>query len=308
MIDPKDKLVRYARTGCESAFSHLVNYYGSLVVRSAQRRVMDFHLAEEVVQNVFATLAKKAAKVSEYHSISAWLHETTRRESAKVLRSQIRHERRVKALKKDQDAMTMSDPQAQNLRDLLPHLEEALDSLKSSERQILLARFFDEDSFRDIAKKTGKSESACKMRLSRSLEKLNLILSRRGITFSAATLGMLLQTEWAKAAPSLPVVSLSALQDTSPLTTALVTIKNTKVLMMVVLALLVAAAISVTLHQQKTLNRSSAHSSSSITGGSSSESLSPYSALRDVKKKAFIETHQFVDLENFVYLLRLSKM
>jgi len=303
MIEPKVELIRYARTGSEQAFRKLVSYYGGLVANSARRRVADSHLAEEVVQNVFTTLAKKAVKVSEYHSISAWLHETTRRESAKALRSQIRHERRVAAVKSDQAPDVVSDMQTQNLRDLLPHLDQALDSLKLSEREVILARFFDEQSFRDIAQQTGKSESACKMRLSRALEKLNLTLSRRGVTFSTATLAILLQTEWSKAASSMPVIATPSFEFTNLFTSIFTAMNNTKILVFAALALLVTAAISLTFREEKSSSQVSptSTSSSSISLRGSSSELSRHATPRQERKiqKKFIAIHQVEDLEHF---------
>ena len=201
MPDWKDELAQYAQTGNEAAFRRLVENYGSLVLHSARRRVGDADLAEEVAQNVFAALARKAKRVGQYQSISAWLFESTRREAAQVMRSQSRHRRRVEALKGEVDFEMTSDDHAKELRELRPHLEEAMDGLKSGEREILFARFFEERSFREIAREAGKSESACKMSLTRALEKLQRFLSGRGITFSAVTLGMLLQTEFAEGAP-----------------------------------------------------------------------------------------------------------
>ncbi|YCM46346.1 sigma-70 family RNA polymerase sigma factor [Verrucomicrobiaceae bacterium 227] len=201
MPDLNDDLTRYARTGSEVAFRRLVERCGSLVLNSAQRRVGNPDLAKEVAQNVFAALAVKAEKVSQYQSVSAWLFESTRRESALVLRGQARHRRRVEALKVDNSSDMTTDDHSKELRELRPHLEAAVDSLKRSEREILIARFFDERSFREIAGEVGKSESACKMSLSRALEKLQRFLNGRGITFSVVTLGGLLQTEFAQAAP-----------------------------------------------------------------------------------------------------------
>ncbi|MDF1714992.1 MAG: sigma-70 family RNA polymerase sigma factor [Akkermansiaceae bacterium] len=202
MIDPKAELTKYARHGSEAAFRSLVDHYSGLVFNSALRRVSDSSLAEETAQNVFAHLARKATQVSKYRSISAWLFETTRLESAKTLRTVHRHQRKLKALSETYPHSTMTDDLERELRDLLPHLEETLDSLKPGEYQILLARFFDNQSFPEIATSTGKSESACKMSLRRTLEKLRLKLTSRGITLSTITLGTLLQTEWARAAPT----------------------------------------------------------------------------------------------------------
>lgn len=201
MPDARDDLALFARSGNESAFRRVVDCYGSFVLHAARRRVGEDGLAEEVAQGVFCRLAQKAATVSKYQSVAAWLHETTKREAAHCLRSQVRHRRRVESYQSEPQATMTSDDHARELRELRPFLEEAVDSLKSAERAILFARLFDERGFREIAGELGKSESACKMSLSRSLEKLRKFLNARGITYSAVALASLLQAEWARAAP-----------------------------------------------------------------------------------------------------------
>jgi len=207
MPTPEEDLARFAHSGCEDAFRNVIDHYGSLVLNTARRRVRDAGLAEELAQNVFVLLARKAGKVSRYRSVSAWLFETTRLEAAKLLRGQVRHQRRIEAFTLESQEMDMTDDH--ELRNLLPNLEEALDSLKAAERKILLSRFFDEQSFREIASSTGKTESACKMALSRTLEKLRRKLQAQGISVTVIALGTFLQIEWAKSAPVATLSSLS---------------------------------------------------------------------------------------------------
>ena len=253
MPDPKDDLARYAHNGCEDAFRRVIDHYGALVLNTARRRVHEAGLAEELAQNVFVLLARKAGKVSGYRSVSAWLFETTRLEAAKLLRGQFRHRRRVEAFAHESQGQAMTDDN--ELRNLLPNLEEALDSLKAIERQILLSRFFDEQSFREIASSTGKSESACKMALSRALEKLRRKLQARGISVTVITLGTFLQTEWARSAP---ITTLSSLAGSvirpapvgAAISKTIMTISPYKILLFSVVALLIGACFTLTPNEE----------------------------------------------------------
>ena len=59
MIEDDELLVRYGKYRDEAAFKELVRRYLNLVYSAASRRVGDRHLAEDVTQAVFMTLAQK---------------------------------------------------------------------------------------------------------------------------------------------------------------------------------------------------------------------------------------------------------
>ncbi len=209
----RDALAEFARSGDEAAFRRAVEEFAGLVLGGARRRVGDAGLAEEVAQNVFAILARKAKAVARHASISAWLHTTTRLESAKALRGRQRHRRKLEALAAhiETAAATMEDEHdTEAWRDALPHLEAALDRLPEADRKLLLARYFEGRGFRDLARDSGRSEAACKMRVRRALDRLGGWMARRGVTLPAAALAAGLTAEWAKAAPAATAASLSA--------------------------------------------------------------------------------------------------
>jgi RNA polymerase sigma-70 factor, ECF subfamily len=56
-------------------------------------------------------------------------------------------------------------------------LEDALDGLSPDHRDVILMRKFEELSFGEIARRTGRSEDACRMLLARAMTALTLRLS-----------------------------------------------------------------------------------------------------------------------------------
>ena len=80
-------------------------------------------------------------------------------------------------------------------------LDAALDSIPERDRSVLIARFFDRRRFDEIAYRTGKSETACKVQVKRALEKLASLLRARGVALSASALASGLASEFANAAP-----------------------------------------------------------------------------------------------------------
>src|SRR6478609_7278486 len=94
--EPSDQdLVRaYVEAGSDSAFQGLVLRYVDLVHSVALRLVRDPHLAEDVSQAVFLTLAKDAKRLSHKLAsgvpLSGWLHLTTRNLAIKTVRTESR--------------------------------------------------------------------------------------------------------------------------------------------------------------------------------------------------------------------------
>lgn len=210
--DHHPALAEFAESADEDAFVRVVEEFSGLVFTSANRRTGDRELAREVAQNVFAIAARKAARLARHPSLSAWFYTTTRLESAKALRTRQRHQRRVEALSNEMTshAHAMTAEEQENWRDALPALDHSLDRLKPAERDILLGRYFEGRSFKEIAAGCGKSEAACKMSLRRTLTKLRGWLSGRGVTLSATALVAGLTAEFSKAAPASVAASLPA--------------------------------------------------------------------------------------------------
>ena len=68
-------LERYTATRCGASFRELVDGHAALVYSAALRITGgDSGLAEDVMQNVFASLAAKPAAVRDGKGLAAWLH------------------------------------------------------------------------------------------------------------------------------------------------------------------------------------------------------------------------------------------
>ena len=107
----------------------------------ARRRTGDSAIAEEVAQNVFVLLAKKAPALAGRPGLGAWLHRAAVLESRNFTRSEMNRRRMMDAY---QEGLTQgasaSEPAVEALR---PVLDEAFDRLGEPDRRILVMHFFE---------------------------------------------------------------------------------------------------------------------------------------------------------------------
>jgi RNA polymerase sigma factor (sigma-70 family) len=177
----------FAREGDQAAFAALARRHVDLVYATALRKTEDPGAAEEVAQNVFLSLARKAWQFAPDNSLPAWLYRAALLESKDWLRSELRRRRREQTAA--ELATTMNTPdQEPALRALLPLLDEALLSLREKERAALLLRFFENQPLKEVGAALGVGEDAAQKRVASALQKLTAFFQRRG--FKSATIAV----------------------------------------------------------------------------------------------------------------------
>jgi RNA polymerase sigma factor (sigma-70 family) len=207
MIDDGQLLQRYTRERSESAFGELVTRHIDLVYSVALRVTGgDSHLAQDVTQTVFLDLARKAPSLPHVAVLAGWLYRHAWFTAAKMVRTERRRQIR------EQTAMEMralDDNTGSPWELIAPHLDEGLNQLSASDRDAIVLRFFKQQDFRVIGAALGVSEDTAQKRVSRALEKLRGVLSKRGATLTATALASALTAEAVVAAPAGLAVSVS---------------------------------------------------------------------------------------------------
>ena len=199
MMDSQQLLVDYAKNGSETAFRELVSRYIDLVYSTAFRLVDgDSHRAQDVAQTVFMDLAQQALKLSGDAMLGGWLHRHTCFAAAKVLRG----ERRRQVRERQAVEMNALNATETRLTELAPVLDEVIDELGDEDRKAILLRFYERRDLRSVGEALGSSENAAQKRVTRALNQLHSMLTRRGIALSAAALGTALAGEAVTAAPA----------------------------------------------------------------------------------------------------------
>lgn len=201
MNEDAELLRRFAETHAEDAFAQLVQRHLGLVYHTALRRTNgDAHLAQDIAQQVFTTLAKDARTLSRHAVLSGWLYVTTRHLAANVMRAEHRRKQREEAAHRLQETLPATSAAAWD--QLRPELDAVMDELSGPDRDAVLLRFFEDQSYAHIGATLDISEDAARMRVDRALDKLRSLLAHRGIESTAAALGTVLIGHAAGAAPA----------------------------------------------------------------------------------------------------------
>jgi RNA polymerase sigma factor (sigma-70 family) len=204
-----DLLAEFRESRSEKAFSELVRRYTNLVYSVAKRRLANVSLAQEVTQIVFIRLAKASPNIRGDAELVAWLHRTTVNVSIDLWRSESRRRAREEHV-----AAMQPDDRTENpaWTEIAPVLDEALNELEDTDRQVILLRFFEQKSMRELGSRFGISEDAAKMRVSRAMDKLRTRFAGMGAACTAAALGAVLMEHSVEAAPADLASTLAALR------------------------------------------------------------------------------------------------
>jgi RNA polymerase sigma factor (sigma-70 family) len=189
----------YAAEGSETAFRSLVARHVSLVYATALRQVGDRGLAEEITQNVFVALARKAGRLGRSETIAGWLHRAAILESKARLRAELRRHRREEVAAQiaaiEREGTSPFDT-------LVPLLDEGLLNLRQGDRLALVLRFLEERSLQDVGQALGLDEDAARKRVSRALDRLAEFFRQRGLVVPAAAGVAAVFTNATQAAPA----------------------------------------------------------------------------------------------------------
>ncbi len=200
-------LRRYAVKESDTDFEMVLRRHLDLVYGTAMRRLRDPYLAQEVTQNVFVSLAKKAGGFRPESQVAGWLHRAAVLEANHCLRTELRRRRREERAAE----MGQENPNGENgSDDLIDLLDDGLLRLPDKNREALILRFFHEKSLRDVGQALGIGEDAAQKRVAKSVKLLANFFRRKGyaVSISALTVSFFQQ-----ASPAAPVAVETAVME-----------------------------------------------------------------------------------------------
>jgi RNA polymerase sigma factor (sigma-70 family) len=207
----EDDLSLYSRTRDATAFERVVRRHVDMVYTCCRRELHgDTSLADDATQAVFIVLSRKvlAGFVPPAPRLNGWLFCTARYCCDNLRRSQARrtrHERKAAQMRHETQDGSQSDT------DTEIQIHHALGRLRDSERQVLLLRFFDRLSFREVGLALHISEAAAKFRANRALKRMGRLLTgRSATTLAGGALPVWLASNATAAAPEAVVTSAAA--------------------------------------------------------------------------------------------------
>lgn len=200
-------LQEYVRDGSQAAFAGLVERYLGFVYGVCRRETGDPCLAEDVTQVVFLLLARKAPTLRPGTVLSGWLFQTARFASRDALKRESRRQRREE---KAAEAMLQELTPDLTWHELEPVLNDALARLSEADRNIVLLRFFEDQSLKAVGEAFGISEDTARKRVARAIEKLRAHLKKHGFSVTGAVLMALLSSQPAEALPASAATSIIA--------------------------------------------------------------------------------------------------
>ena len=185
------------------SFEHRVAEHIGWVYSIARRQLADADLAQDATQAVFLILWRKRQHIlNKNQHVGSWLVRTTYYACSEIRKSEHRRkirERKAAAMRSEETRPF--DEAAESKAEQLLALDAAMQKLSTAERDILVARFFQSHTAREVSQRWQISEAAAEKRTSRAVEKLRQIMERKKFTMDSMAIASLL-TGSAGTAPS----------------------------------------------------------------------------------------------------------
>lgn len=251
MMEPADDaslLQEYAQGRSEQAFETLLRRHLDLVYSAAFRQMGNPHAADDVTQATFILLARKAGRLGPGVFLPSWLLKTVRFAAASHRRAAYRREHYEMEAHVESIIRQEGAPEPA-WTELAPILDEAVASLKETDRQAVLLRFYQSKRLKEIGDSLGIDEDTAQKRVTRAIQRLRSFFVKKGLPISSASLAALLSANAVQAAPPGLATSLAAaaLTQTAVSTGILATVIQGASRMMLYTQIKTAAAIGTSL-------------------------------------------------------------
>jgi len=163
-------LVAQARAGDVEAFGHLVDRYYDDCTRFARRMLGNRHDAEDALQEAFVNAYQALARYHERDAFRGWLYRIVLNECRRLAARRWRNERRL--VHDDVTLERLPGREENGAADLRDQLQTSLARLEPLLREALLLKYGEGFEYTEMARMTGASIPALKMRVKRARDQM----------------------------------------------------------------------------------------------------------------------------------------
>jgi RNA polymerase sigma-70 factor (ECF subfamily) len=182
VIDSGDSVISRLRAGDPTALTEAYERHSALCRGVAYRVLRDDALAEDAVQDAFASLWRRRDGMTvRAAGLSPWLVVVTRNAALSLLRADTR-----RRLREERDFATTPAEHGRDPSDDVTADEAAaavvaaLDDLPKEQRDVIRLAYFDRLTLAQVAERTGAPLGTVKRRAQMALQKLARLMNRGG--------------------------------------------------------------------------------------------------------------------------------
>ena len=161
----------YLKTRESAYFNILYKRYASKVFSKSISLLRDEGLAQDATQDIFIKIYTNLSKFSEKSKFSTWLYSITYNYCIDYLRRK-KKLRNIFSDEMESAPDIVEDVEDRELLEMeVSRLKRVLEKIPPGDKAVLLMKYQDDMSIRDIAEGMEKSESAIKMKIKRAKHK-----------------------------------------------------------------------------------------------------------------------------------------
>jgi RNA polymerase sigma-70 factor (ECF subfamily) len=160
-----EELLRATQRGETSAFAELVRCYQRAAIITAQAVLGDFHLAQDAAQEAFLVAHQRLGQLRDAACFGPWLLRIARR-------CALRLGRRRKAERTVAGGVDRAAVEAGDWMEPYQEVVGQIARLPEHERIVVVMRYVEERSVKEIADLTGRPVGTITKQLSRAIERL----------------------------------------------------------------------------------------------------------------------------------------
>jgi RNA polymerase sigma-70 factor (ECF subfamily) len=170
-MDAEQQAIERLRSGDGSALSWLMEQYGNDIMRTAALLLKDYHLAEDVSQEVFITSFQKIHQYRGHGSLRSWLLQMTVnrcRGKMRLVSWKRLFFREVTGEEMTAQSDRLNEPSAGSDRWALTlSLRETIEAMPLKYREVIVLYYYQELTIKEIALVLGEPEGTIKSKLMR---------------------------------------------------------------------------------------------------------------------------------------------